>query len=89
MTFADVCEDVWTGQVEDVAQIICADLNAGTSRDVCADVARVPADRSFTEEDEPFPSLVDWIERHGLTTYRRPMTRRETIFDRDYFGRGV
>jgi hypothetical protein len=77
LSFEELCDDVWTGQLEDFVSIIEVDLEAGAARDCEKDVALALSHRSF-KDGEPYYDVVDLIEKHQYECFKneRPRARR-------------
>lgn len=68
----DAGADMWAGQIEDVAQVVAIDLDAGTARDVTSDCYAYCAERSFEAEQDPYPELAKALDARGVDYYREP-----------------
>lgn len=66
---AAVAKDILAGQIEDVARVVAIDLDAGTARDVTADVYALAASLSLETEREPFDRLATEFDRRKLEYY--------------------
>ena len=66
---ASVAKDILAGQIEDVARVVAIDLDAGTARDVTADVYALAAALSLETEREPFDRLATEFDRRKLEYY--------------------
>lgn len=66
---AAVAKDILAGQIEDVARVVAIDLDAGTARDVTADVYALAAALSLETEREPFDRLATEFDRRKLEYY--------------------
>lgn len=72
--------DILAGQIEDVARVVAIDLDAGTARDVTADVYTIAASLSLETYREPFDGLAAEFDRrrleyHGLAERERAYLR--------------
>lgn len=66
---AAIAKDILAGQIEDVARVVAIDLDAGTARDVTADVYALAAALSLETEREPFDRLATEFDRRKLEYY--------------------
>ena len=68
-TFDAVVDDIYHGQIEDVARVICVDLDAGTSTDATQEVAEAVGQRTIHELRESWSNLAKWLNRHRVDFY--------------------
>lgn len=82
----DAAADMWAGQIEDVAQVVSIDLDAGTARDVTTECFAYCTRRSFDEQAEPFASLAKQMDQRGDDYWRERSddywTNVDAAFDR-------
>lgn len=85
-SMTDAAADMWAGQIEDVAQVVSIDLDAGTARDVTDEAFARCAALSFDKEEEPFASLTKQLDARCLEYWRKPSDpywlRVDAAFDR-------
>lgn len=61
-----IVSDIWSGEVDDLTQIVEIDLDAGTAREISADVYTAVAEHSFIVGAEPYRDLADELDARGL-----------------------
>ena len=62
LTREDVVEQIASGQFETPARVLEIDEEAGTVKDVTADIAIDVGDLTFGTCEPPFPALADWLD---------------------------
>lgn len=71
-TREQIIRDIYDGQIENVTQIWCIDTERGWVGDVIADIAIDIGNLTLTDCLEPFPALVEWLDKHGADYFEAP-----------------
>lgn len=68
-TFAEMVQDVWDGQHENISRLWCIQTGYGTFADETKRLAEALADISFAKCERPFPALRKFIENQFVEYY--------------------
>lgn len=68
-TFADIAQDVWDGQFENITRLWRIETGYGTFEDETKRLAEALADISFSKCERPYPALRKFIENQFVEYY--------------------
>ena len=72
-----IVADIWSGEIVDLTQIVEIDLDAGTAREISAEVYAAVAENSFVVGAAPHEDLADELDARGLEYLTQDEADRE------------
>ena len=87
-THERVVDDIWSGEITDVTQIVEIDLTAGTAREITHKIFAAVGEHSFVVGDAPFAGLAKELDAWGVSYLTQDEIDREAARD-DRWRRGT